>query len=158
MKKYMIGKKSVTALIILLVAAVIIPTISGIGFSETSYSEIIIPEIQGRGFNASIVRPVRALYLNDKHIFPLGGRTFRFIQRGIVIGDITIEVSANDDTYGIDYVEFFIDTISVGTDNETPYEYFWTEWGPGVHMIDARAFNNEGSYVDAESFQIFKFG
>jgi len=158
MKKYLLSQKSIAVLIILLAAAVIIPTISGIGFSETSNSIIVTSEIQDRGFNASIVRPVRALYLNDMQIFPLGGRTFRFIQRGIVIGDITIEVSANDDTYGIDYVEIFIDTIRVETDNETPYEYVWTEWNPGIHIIEARAFNNEGSYVDAESIQIFKFG
>ena len=157
MKKYLLGEKSVIALAILFGAAVVIPSISGIGFSETSNSEIIIPVIQDRGFNASITRPVRALYLNDMKIWPRSG-TFRFIQRGIVFGDITIEVNYIDDTYGIYYVEIYIDTTRVETDNESPYTYYWNEWSPGIHIIDARAYNNEGSYVDAEAFQIFKFG
>jgi len=158
MKKYLLGEKSVIALAILFGAAVIIPSICGIGFSETSNSEIIIPVIQDRGFNASITRPVRALYLNDEKIWPEDG-TFRFIQRGIVFGAITIEVNAFDDTYGIDYVNISIDEIYlVGTDNESPYTYYFYQWSPGFHIIDAKAYNNEGSYVDAEPFQIFKFG
>lgn len=157
LKKYLLGEKSVIALIILLVAAVIIPSISGIGYSETSDSEIFVPVIQDRGFNASITRPQRALYLNDMKVWPPSG-TFKLIQRGIVFGDITIEINAFDDTYGIDYVEIFIDTTRVETDNETPYTYFWTEWSPGIHIIEARAFNNDGAFVDAASFQIFKFG
>ena len=157
MRKNLPYQKTKVALLLLLAAAIAIPCLTGIGMSTISDTEQITPDTQDRAFNASIVRPVRALYLNDMKIYPKSG-TFRLIQRGIVFGDITIEVTAFDDTHGIDYVEFLIDTTRVATDNETPYEYFWTDWNPGIHLLDARAFNNQGSYVDSESFQIIKFG
>ena len=47
---------------------------------------------------------------------PLSGQT--------VSGTVQFTVLAQDD-YGISYVEYFIDGLSVGTDDEYPFEYIW---------------------------------
>ncbi|MBU0497037.1 MAG: hypothetical protein KKC68_02425 [Candidatus Thermoplasmatota archaeon] len=100
-----------------------------------------------------IARPIRALYLNDMEIW-----AFKLIQRGIVLGDITIEITAVDDTYGIEYVEISIDGQRKATIYDPPYSFTWDEWRPGFHILDAKAQNNNGTFINAESFQILKFG
>ena len=83
---------------------------------------------------------------------------FRLIQRGVVIGDITIEVDAVDDEFGIDYVEFYIDGALQGSDSEEPYTFLWDFWMPGIHVLGATAYNTEAESVDSEEFQVFKLG
>ncbi|MCK5030227.1 MAG: hypothetical protein KAR64_02055 [Thermoplasmatales archaeon] len=138
-------------IIMLFIGASFIPTIS-----STSQKDVIQRnenEIFTNEFYAEITKPIRALYLNDKKIWE-----FRLIQRGFVIGDITIEVNATDDEFGIHYVEFYIDGTLQDTDSESPYAFLWDFWMPGIHVLGATAYNTEGESVDAEEFQVFKLG
>ena len=142
------GKKILSiGLILLFIGTILVPNIS----SYTNTDPTPEPQLQESFCN--IIRPIRALYLNDMEIWQ-----FKLIQRGVILGDITIEVDAVDETWGIEYVEIKIDGTRMEAINEAPYEYLWNTWRPGFHIIDARAFINNGTFIDAESFQIVKFG
>ena len=136
-----------TGIILLFIATICIPSINSHTITDPT------PEPEFQEFYANIVRPIRALYLNDMEIWQ-----FKLIQRGVVMGDITIEVEAVDETNGIEYVEIKIDGTRQATVYDPPYQFLWDTWHPGFHIIDARAYSNNGSFCDAASFQIFKFG
>ena len=136
--------------IVLLIIAMVIPSISSAPENIRNNENTAIFNDE---FSCEITKPTRALYLNDEKIFD-----FMFIQRGIVLGDISIKVDAVDDVVGIDYVEFYIDTILQDTDYDEPYMFLWDFWMSGLHIIDAIAYNTQGGSVEAEPIQIFKFG
>ncbi|RLF38321.1 MAG: hypothetical protein DRN00_04490 [Thermoplasmata archaeon] len=106
----------------------------GKGISSTDTTKAIVdstpPTIQ-------ITRPVDALYINDKEIFYLPGRT-------IIFGPITIEVNASDNI-GIAKVDFYIDARKLCTDNETPYNCLFDKFIIGKHTIKAVAHDFSGN-------------
>ncbi|NHJ49937.1 MAG: hypothetical protein FK733_19250 [Asgard group archaeon] len=69
------------------------------------------------------------------------------IQSAILIDEILIEVFAEDTGSGIDYVEFFVDAISLGTDSIAPYNVLWdtTTIVNGSYTISAVAYDNNGN-------------
>ena len=146
-KENMYKKIVPIGIIILFIGTLTIPTITSTTKPDQHH------ELETQEFYCNIVRPTRALYLNDMPIW-----TFKLIQRGIVLGDITIEVDAIDETNGIEYVDIKIDGARMATIYDPPYQYLWDAWLPGFHILDARAFSNNGTFIDAESFQILKFG
>ena len=151
MIKKFIKKGLIFGIILLFIGASFIPIISSTpqaDFIKRNENEIFASE-----FYAEITKPIRVLYLNDEQIWE-----FKLIQRGFVIGDITIEVDAVDDEFGIDYVEFYIDGTLQGTDSESPYTFFWDFWMPGIHVLGAKAYNTEAESIDADEFQVFKLG
>jgi len=72
-----------------------------------------------------IVKPVRALYINNNRIRKL------FFRIALVIGDITIEVNATDiNGSGIQEVKFYgglLGTKYLGNDTTAPYTFNWTK-------------------------------
>ena len=108
-------------------------------------------------FSCEVTRPSLSLYINDNKIWD-----FRYLVRGIVIGEITLKATAVDDVNGIDYVEF---NVLGGWNNpkftvyEEPYEVLWDDWGPGIYHIWATAYNTLGESVQSTNdVQIFKLG
>ena len=163
MKKYLVNQKSFVAMIILLVLITIAPIISGIEFTEFSNFVITAPVQMNDGFNVSIVKPQRALYIFDMKIWPTRiGEIIGFgknVDCGMVFGSVTIDIDASYTPPGnIHHVEIFIDNVCVATVNETPYDYFWNYRSFGIYSIHARAFNDEGRYFDTEPIRIIKIG
>ena len=95
-----------------------------------------------------IIKPVNALYLNNKKIF--------FLFKPFIIGDIDIEVYAADHESGMDKVEFYIDDILQETIKS--YQYIWT-WDRNTffkHTIKIVAYDNAGN-INSTELKVKKF-
>ena len=87
-----------------------------------------------------IISPTRALYIFNTEILP------RLFRPATIIGRITIEAEANDDS-GIDKVEFYINGKLKGDDTSEPYTYEWTRDRLRffhIFVIKAMAYDVEG--------------
>jgi len=92
-----------------------------------------------------ITKPVAAkLYIFDRAIMPLFGN------KAVIIGRITITVTATDDVSGIDKVQFYIDGELKAELNSTPYEWQWNEMAIGSHVITVKAYDNAGNKAEKE--------
>ena len=88
---------------------------SDICFQLTVIMDKNNPEIE-------ITKPVKGIYLGDNKILP------RFIGLPIILGDLTIEVNAEDMESGIEKVEFYggiYGDVLLGTDTQAPYNFSW---------------------------------
>ena len=67
-----------------------------------------------------------------------------------VRGTVTV-TGTGADTNGIDYIQFFIDGSSVGSDTTSAYTYSWvtTGYGAGAHTLKVRAWDKAGNYLDS---------
>lgn len=153
MKNRYFKKILVFGCIILFITASNIPLISSTQNNFEHEENTIIYE----EFSVEVTKPTRGLYINNDFY-----REFVLIRRGLVIGDITLEVNAIDDVNGIDRVVFNV----VGgwnnlqfTASEEPFSANWTDWGPGIYHITATAWNNLNESVESvNDIQIFKLG
>ena len=69
---------------------------------------------------------------------------------------VNIDATAADADGTIANVEFFVDGVSVGVDNTTPYSVSWTSAAPfGNRVITARATDNFGAQTTSASRTIF---
>ncbi|MCB0595763.1 MAG: metallophosphoesterase, partial [Phaeodactylibacter sp.] len=64
---------------------------------------------------------------------------------------ITITADASDSDGSVTQVEFFVDNLSIGTDNQAPYSVNYTPPGNGTYTIAARAEDNDGNIAQATS-------
>ena len=88
---------------------------------------------------AGIQQPKGHLYIGGKEIMPtISGNS-------IIIGNITINVSATDNLTGIDKVEFYIDDELKASLSKEPYEWLWDEKIIGKHTIKVVAYDNAGN-------------
>ena len=88
-----------------------------------------------------ISRPENALYISDKKIIPF------FLP--IVIGGITIEVTASIE---IEKVDFYIDGSLRYTDSSPPFSWKWDEEVlPGLHHIKVIGYDKQNSYTDEKT-------
>ena len=96
-----------------------------------------------------ITRPDGGIYIGDNLFMSLGAIN-------IIIGRITIEVDASDES-GIDRVEFYIDDVKEHTDFSAPYEWTWTDaYMAKTKEIKAVAYDNVGN-SDSNEIMVWKF-
>ena len=58
---------------------------------------------------------------------------------------ITLEADAFDSNGTVTSVEFFVNNISIGTDNNAPYSLNWNIPNDGIYIVKAEATDNEGN-------------
>ena len=69
---------------------------------------------------------------------PTGGSSFT------VGSNVTLNATAADDV-AVTSVEFFVDNVSIGTDNTSPYSAAWNNVPPGAHVLKAVATDGTNS-------------
>jgi len=84
------------------------------------------------------------LYIFDREIIPIIGNKAK------IIGKITIVADANDETAGIEKVEFYIDGKLKKDDNTKPYEWTWDERIFFTHTIKVIAYDKAGNKISKE--------
>lgn len=67
----------------------------------------------------------------------------------------TITADAVDTNGTVDYVEFFINDVPIGTDSTFPYTMDWTMPADGSYYITAWAYDNEGIHNISDDITIF---
>ncbi|MBS3773462.1 MAG: M20/M25/M40 family metallo-hydrolase [Candidatus Thermoplasmatota archaeon] len=90
-------------------------------------------------------RPQRgALYVQDDEAAPLPfGMT-------VIVGSITLEVSASDNDSAVDRVEFYVDGELAATDTAAPYTHVWDERALLFHRLEAKAYDTAGNARERE--------
>mgnify|MGYP001329295098 FL=1 len=86
---------------------------------------MISGEVSDSSGNTNYISPIVVFidnHVND--ITPPTGFISNPLSGQTVSGNVQFTILAQDD-YGISHVEYFIDGINVGTDDEYPYEYVW---------------------------------
>ena len=87
--------------------------------SGSIWSFTIKEESNNQAPELEIVKPQKALYIDNNIVFP---RIFRL---PLIIGSITIEVNATDEDSGVERVEFYINGKLMENDTTAPYTYYW---------------------------------
>lgn len=99
----------------------------------------IFPYIE---FHVEIKKPKKeCLYIFDREVMSTKGT--------IIIGGVTIETNVYSG-YGVEKVEFYVDSKLKYTDTEPPYEWFWNEFAFGRHKISVAAYDRGGYMVEDE--------
>jgi parallel beta-helix repeat protein len=98
----------------------------------------------------AITKPEKAVYFNDKKIFPFFTT--------VIIRKITITVNASDNQSGVNRVEFYIDDTLQATVNATPYTWLWDLKTPLKfrHHIKAIAYDDAGNSAET-TMDVWKF-
>jgi hypothetical protein len=98
----------------------------------------------------SIIKPVKALYFNDRKILPFFAT--------IIIKGITIEVNASDNGSGIDHVDFYVDDVLQATITEEPYRWLWDQKTPFKFRHEIKIIAYDGKQNSKEAgLQVWKF-
>lgn len=96
----------------------------------------------------AIIKPVNGIYIGDSRILPFF--------KPFIIGQITIQVEATQEQYGIDCVEFYIDGEIRATITEVPYQWTWNTKAFFKHHITVWAYDTSGkcseAFIDASKF------
>ena len=97
-----------------------------------------------------ILKPEKALYLNNKKIIPFF--------TPLIIKGIDIEVSLSNNKTIVERVEFYIDDQLRATDTTYPYSLVWDERTPLKfrHLIKVIAYGNYGNTANDE-INVWKF-
>jgi hypothetical protein len=98
----------------------------------------------------TIIKPGKALYFNDKKIFPF--------PVPVIFKGITIEVNATDNNSGIGRVEISIDGTPVANFTTGPFTWKWDTRTPFMfrHTIKAVAYDTAGNKEEA-TLKVWKF-
>ncbi len=96
----------------------------------------------------AILKPVNGIYIGDSRILPFF--------KPFIIGQITIQVDATQEPYGIDRVEFYIDGEIRATVTEIPYQWTWSTKAFFKHTIKVWAYDTSGKCSMA-SIDVSKF-
>jgi hypothetical protein len=97
--------------------------------SATITADNTVPEL-------SIIKPENGLYLFNKKLLP--------IARTIIIGPITIEIDA-DDNSGISEAEFYVDDVLKATVTEEPFDWHMNIKLRGQHTLKIIAYDHAGN-------------
>lgn len=118
---------------------------TGIDVSDGKFT--ILPDMTPP--SVSIEKPGNAFYYMDDKIIP-----FFF---PVVVGDITIEVKA-DDIFGVSNVSFFVNDQLVYIDDTPPFDWFWcdNEQWFGIYSINVIACDYSGNSASYE-VTVWKF-
>ena len=90
------------------------------------------------------------IYIFDREIFPTVGN------KAIIIGKITIIAEADDETAGMQKVEFWIDGNYKYEDTFAPYQWTWDEKAFSTHTIKVIAYDKAGNKKE-EEVEVFIF-
>jgi outer membrane protein assembly factor BamB len=96
----------------------------------------------------AIMKPVNGIYIGDSRILPFF--------KPFIIGQITIQVDATQEPYGIARVEFYIDGEIQATVTEIPYQWTWSTKAFFKHYIEVWAYDTSGKCSMA-SIDVSKF-
>jgi PKD repeat protein len=96
----------------------------------------------------SITKPDNSLYILNIRIIPF--------PHPLIIGPITIKVTASQEPLGIDRVEFLIDGKLQATDFTVPFKWIWYTPSFSRHTITATAYDTSGKSASA-SIDVWKF-
>jgi hypothetical protein len=69
--------------------------------------------------------------------------------------NVNIQVNATDTNGTIQHVEFFINDISIGTDNSFPYSMNWTMPTNGLYVVTAWAVDNDGYHNISDDINVY---
>jgi len=97
----------------------------------------------------AIVRPGDGIYVMNIRILPFEGVTLLF-------GPITVEVEAQQEPFGIDRVEFFLDDTLKHTDTSAPYKWTWIAPAFFIHTITVIAYDSSGN-SSLDRLEVLKF-
>jgi len=90
-----------------------------------------------------IIKPLEGyLYIANESIKDIGIT--------MIIGDINVEVNAEDENSGIEKVEFYVDNALKFVDTESPYIWVWMETIFGKHEIKVIAYDYGGNTASDE--------
>ena len=92
--------------------------------------------------SVTITKPINGIYFKDRKILPF--------TKIFIIGKITILVEANQEPFGIDRVEFFIDDTFKATDTTSPYSWIWETPAFFTHTIKIIAYDMAGNSASNE--------
>jgi hypothetical protein len=90
----------------------------------------------------SLIRPGFYLYVANMELFSLEDIYGVFFP--VVVGRLRIEADAEQETVGIDRVEFYINDKLKFTDNSAPYSWSWKQHRFSFMSIKVVAFSNQG--------------
>jgi hypothetical protein len=96
----------------------------------------------------SVMKPENALYVADKKLL-----SFPF---PLIFGKVTVEVEAYNLYHGIDYVEFAVDNITLGSDSTAPYTFLWDTPAFFRHFLQITAYDTSGKPSSRE-LKVWKF-
>lgn len=100
--------------------------------------------------SVEIIKPEKALYLNDNKVFPL-------IFGTLILGPITVEADVAGST--AEKVEFYIDNVIKYTDYSEPFSWKWDEQISMKHTIKIKAYDQTLTSVEkTDSVWIFNGG
>jgi hypothetical protein len=78
------------------------------------------------------------LYILDRIKLPtIFGRT-------IVLGEVTVDIQAHDERFGVDRVNLLVDNTLKDVFWEQPYEWLWDD-SLGIHTLEAKAYDIAGN-------------
>jgi hypothetical protein len=95
-----------------------------------------------------IEKPQGGLYAFDKKIIPLSNNAT------VILGDITMEILAEDYETDIDRLEIWVDGNLKNSSNEKHYYWLWDEVMVGRHMVRITAWDNAGN-CNSNEFEVF---
>jgi outer membrane protein assembly factor BamB len=96
----------------------------------------------------TIIKPVNGIYFRDTRALPFF--------KPFIIGQITIQVEATQEPYGIDRVEFYIDNELKATVTEVPYQWTWGTRTFFTHTIEVAVFDTTGR-ISRATIDVSKF-
>ena len=74
----------------------------------------------------------------------------------VMVGKYTVLVNACDNESGIKKVEFWVDSQLRHTDNESPYNWTWSDKGIYPHTLLVVAYDNAGNHAE-DTMALWKF-
>jgi hypothetical protein len=98
-----------------------------------------IPDTEGPV--VEVLTPINGLYLFGNLIRELN------IAVPIVIGSITVEVSAVDNRSGIKEVLFYVDGQIKATVTNPPYTWSWEDFGFFIYNLGIQAYDTQNNYT-----------
>lgn len=69
--------------------------------------------------------------------------------------NVNIQATAVDTNGTVQYVEFFVNDISIGTDNTFPYSINWTMPANGSYVVTAWAIDNDGYHNISDNINVY---
>jgi hypothetical protein len=127
-------------------------------FNNDGYDDVITGGVQGfvRLFinNQTLVQIVRPKdmwwYRFDEEQY----RRFEYPGDCLIIGSVTVVAEGLEP---LSRVEFYVDDTLMFTDDESPFEWKWTQFSFGEHIVKAKAYDLDGNSAGFDSLTVRKF-
>ncbi len=82
------------------------------------------------------------LYLFGREVLPI------LRAKAVIVGQITVSVTAQDATSGLDRVSFLVDGVEKASDETAPYEWVWDDTALFSHTLKIVAHDNAGNRAE----------